>query len=468
MKRLKIIILLILTIFLVNITANALTDRIEIAAVQEYMYESVMTEFYVINEFEDDVSIGSILLRIEGDYMIYYGDLVSGVPDFEDEPVTVEKVYNISPGDTWTGYLRDYPMYEVAVGEVQKTVPAGTFTAMEIELYDGENHDTYIGRTWLADGVGYLGYEGEFLGVTVMEELTSYTHVGGDGYWPMAVGNVYVYDYIEIVLEYNAPYMTITVDGDPAEWSSVLPAVYDPGGDDPSEYDGVDIKELYIARDDINLYMMFNFWDGGPTTEWGGSRTGAYQVYVMPDDDESEEIGYISYYGPEPGFWFLSAINFSFDGTMTACGTVMECSIPLANLGNPSSLFRYSLTIGDMDEPYDKSGMVRVNLATTDLDGDLSSNLPDDYLLLQNRPNPFNPNTQIDYSVPRYGQVNIKVYNILGEEVKTLVDRSQNAGNYSINWDGTNSSNIAVASGIYLYRLEADGKSYTKRMLLLK
>jgi len=178
------------------------------------------------------------------------------------------------------------------------------------------------------------------------------------------------------MLVVNAPYASITVDGNPSDWAPYDPAVEDPEGDDPSDYNGVDIKELYIANDDVNLYMMFSFWDGGPTIAWGGSRTGAYQVYVMTDDDEIEEIGYISYY--EGDFWFLSALNFSFNGTVTACGKVMECSIPLANLGNPSSLYRYSLNIGDMDEDYDKSNMVGVNLAATECCVGLTGNVDGD------------------------------------------------------------------------------------------
>jgi hypothetical protein len=206
-----------------------------------------------------------------------------------------------------------------------------------------------------------LGYEGEYLGVSAYERLTSYTYVGGTGYWPLAVGNELIFETGDSMSVVEAPFATITVDGDPSDWAAYDPAVEDPENDDPSLYDGVDIKELYIAGDDDNLYMMFTFWDGGPTTEWGGSRTGAYQVYVMPDDDDSEEIGYISYYY-DPGIWFLSATNFDFTGTVTACGDVMECSIPLANLGNPSALYRYSLSIGDMDENYDKSNMVGVTL----------------------------------------------------------------------------------------------------------
>ena len=86
------------------------------------------------------------------------------------------------------------------------------------------------------------------------------------------------------------------------------------------------------------------------------------------------------------------------------------------------------------------------------------------YELNQNIPNPFNPSTTISYSINANSSVSIKIYNILGSEVYTLVNARQNAGNYSVSFNGGN-----LSSGVYFYSLIADGKFVgTKRMLLLK
>ncbi len=100
-------------------------------------------------------------------------------------------------------------------------------------------------------------------------------------------------------------------------------------------------------------------------------------------------------------------------------------------------------------------------------------NLPTEYNLAQNYPNPFNPTTQINYQLPQNAHVNLVIYDQLGQLVRQLVNREQPAGSYSIQWDGLNKSGNAVASGIYLYRVEvtisnASTFADTKKMVLLK
>jgi hypothetical protein len=93
---------------------------------------------------------------------------------------------------------------------------------------------------------------------------------------------------------------------------------------------------------------------------------------------------------------------------------------------------------------------------------------PDRYVLAQNYPNPFNPETVIRYQLPRAGKVVLTVYNISGQEVRTLVDRVQPAGYYRVVWDGKDRFGREAASGIYLYRLEAPSFIVTRKMLLLR
>jgi hypothetical protein len=99
------------------------------------------------------------------------------------------------------------------------------------------------------------------------------------------------------------------------------------------------------------------------------------------------------------------------------------------------------------------------------------SEMPSEFKLLQNYPNPFNPSTNINYQLPADKYVSLKVFDILGREVATLVNEFKKTGSYSVEWNGNN-----LPSGVYFYRLVASSneplqtKSYTetKKMILMK
>ncbi|MBD3217041.1 MAG: T9SS type A sorting domain-containing protein, partial [candidate division Zixibacteria bacterium] len=97
-----------------------------------------------------------------------------------------------------------------------------------------------------------------------------------------------------------------------------------------------------------------------------------------------------------------------------------------------------------------------------------SAVVPESYELFQNHPNPFNPETEIAYSLPEETHVNIKVYNIAGQVVSTLVDKVMPAGKHKVNWNGTNQSGARVASGVYFYRMETSSFQKTQKMILVK
>jgi len=94
--------------------------------------------------------------------------------------------------------------------------------------------------------------------------------------------------------------------------------------------------------------------------------------------------------------------------------------------------------------------------------------LPVSYELSQNFPNPFNPSTTINYSVPQHSDVSLVVYNILGSKIRTLVNNSQTQGNYSVVWNGKDDFGNSVSSGIYFYALKAGDISIVKKMILMK
>ena len=100
--------------------------------------------------------------------------------------------------------------------------------------------------------------------------------------------------------------------------------------------------------------------------------------------------------------------------------------------------------------------------STTSVENQFNS-VPSKFLLLQNYPNPFNPTTNIKYNISQSSKVTLKVYNLLGQELSTLVNRDQKAGNYSVNFNAS-----TLASGVYMYRIQAGDYMATKKMILIK
>jgi hypothetical protein len=92
-----------------------------------------------------------------------------------------------------------------------------------------------------------------------------------------------------------------------------------------------------------------------------------------------------------------------------------------------------------------------------------SSIIPIEYSLSQNYPNPFNPTTKINFSIPKQGNVSLKISDVLGKEVMTLINETKTAGNYEVVFDGRN-----LASGAYFFRIESGDFADIKRMVLIK
>ena len=94
---------------------------------------------------------------------------------------------------------------------------------------------------------------------------------------------------------------------------------------------------------------------------------------------------------------------------------------------------------------------------------------PTAFALHQNYPNPFNPQTSIPYDLAESGDVVLRVYNLLGQEVRTLVRDRQPAGRYNVPWSGTDDRGVSVSSGIYFYQVSVAGKFQgARRLMLLK
>ena len=136
------------------------------------------------------------------------------------------------------------------------------------------------------------------------------------------------------------------------------------------------------------------------------------------------------------------------------------------SMGNSNTLVEYSYT----DETPHSSPVVKYRLKMIDFDGSFSYSdivevhtSPLNFELAQNYPNPFNPSTKISWQSPVDSRQTLKVYDVLGNEITTLVDEYRAAGRHEINFDASN-----LSSGVYIYRFMMEGYSETKKMVLLK
>ena len=101
-------------------------------------------------------------------------------------------------------------------------------------------------------------------------------------------------------------------------------------------------------------------------------------------------------------------------------------------------------------------------------EGKIIGNAIKSFTLLQNYPNPFNPSTTIEYQIPKAGDVEVNIYNIAGQLIRTIESSFKIAGSYKVNWNSRNDFNQNVASGIYILSVKYKNSFLTKKLILIK
>lgn len=151
-----------------------------------------------------------------------------------------------------------------------------------------------------------------------------------------------------------------------------------------------------------------------------------------------------------------------FQSTPFAPGEMREVSAHIFPLVNPGTA-NIQIQLGTFDNPNQRFTFDFTAIVQPTSVGNQNGSLAADYYLDQNYPNPFNPSTQINYGLKESGFVTLKVYNILGNEVKTLVNGFRSAGNHTVNFDASD-----LSSGVYFYRLTTDNFTQIQKMILEK
>ncbi|MDP3024373.1 MAG: T9SS type A sorting domain-containing protein [candidate division Zixibacteria bacterium] len=154
----------------------------------------------------------------------------------------------------------------------------------------------------------------------------------------------------------------------------------------------------------------------------------------------------------------LRVLVFSLGGANIPSGPVDLLAIPLEN----------ACTLTILEVVDDKGRVMKAIYGTTGISDQPAHDVPKTFALLPNYPNPFNPETFIEYTLPADCQVTLAVYNILGQKVRTLINEYQLAGLKSVRWDGKDDSGNQVSAGVYFYSIKADNFTQTKKMILLK
>jgi hypothetical protein len=280
----------------------------------------------------------------------------------------------------------------------------------------------------------------------------------------------------------------IKIDGSFNDWQNVTKLNTPPNpsagaGDSPNA--DADYINFWAANDSTNLFLSYQV---------GGSLSASYFYHVFIDIDGNKNTGYVykdsasigaefmvendnlwKYTGTGGSNWSWSQVpgfNKSNNGGRT------EMSIPVKSLfpAAANSEIRLIFQSNSSTAPYD---MMEIDPADytnqfylyklkkfTGIENKSSGSKQLTFNLNQNYPNPFNPGTLISYQIPNSGRVILKIYNVMGQEVETLVNKFQSAGNYTISFNSA--SKGILSSGIYFYHLQVGKYSDTKKMILIK
>jgi hypothetical protein len=209
------------------------------------------------------------------------------------------------------------------------------------------------------------------------------------------------------------------------------------------------------------LQSLTSSFGGHPVSEKHGSLQGWFQSMPLDNDVLSIVVGMLD-----------GSSNVVGAGAIVIPGTITgwtQFTVPIYyDLGSPNPETTI-ITIAILDTSTGESGTIGSMAYVDDITFtspsavEQVSGLPQNFNLSQNYPNPFNPSTKIEYSIPEVSFVQLKVYDILGNEVATLVNEEQSAGTYRADFSGIN-----LASGLYIAKLLAGDYSQTIKMSLLK
>jgi hypothetical protein len=228
------------------------------------------------------------------------------------------------------------------------------------------------------------------------------------------------------------------------------------------------------AKDKDSVYI-WGVWINGPAVggwgntngDWGNGLRENLAKKMFDDGTHGDKVKGDRIYSMQMKFYKDSANNtsgqvfkFGLGAGDNEAGKGGFGNNHVRNIDDADTIATIAEDFGSINPKYYRAWDYTKHTNSVDRVG---SGIPAVYSLDQNYPNPFNPTTTIKYSLPTTGKVMLTVFNVLGQEVMTLVNGVQNAGTYSASFDASR-----LASGMYLYRIEAGSFSAVKKMMLVK
>jgi len=216
--------------------------------------------------------------------------------------------------------------------------------------------------------------------------------------------------------------------------------------------------KLEWAQHPLSCILQSRFEDDRLTidADWEGELGGALFSFACGDTEpfvyQTERTAHLDLFSKfENGI--LTVLICDPEGR-----PILSGNEPLVEIGAPESDGIY-LESAELADVYGNHIMARI------VSGEA---VPEQFELGQNYPNPFNPITTIEFGLPKEGEVSLKIFNIRGQLVRTILDEYREAGYHRLQWDGTNGQGEKISSGVYFYRLKFDGMTATRKMIMLK
>ncbi len=250
-----------------------------------------------------------------------------------------------------------------------------------------------------------------------------------------------------------------------------------PGTINARDYDEGGEGIAYHDLDKNNAGLLYRPDEGVDLSGDGGS---IHVYFIIASEwieytfevEEAGEYKFTPYMATVPGFgnFRMFINNEDVSGKVRVNGTggfinFQPFEVPSVELEAGTHIMRMEFDT-DFDSEkknwlfsFDRVVVERVNGNSDEIE----SSVPSDFTLAQNYPNPFNPTTQINFSLPESGQVNLKVYNMLGQTVQVLVDELRSSGSHTVTFDAS-----SLSSGVYFYQLVFDGIVLSNKMVLMK
>ncbi len=390
-------------------TASGSNDSIYTATIPGVSTDSTMVNFFISSKDNDGLTSYSPSDTVNGNY--FYQVL--------DETLTIRDVQYSPYGSGYSGYNGYYVTLSGIVTADTSDIPGFGTTPLRVYMQDGSgpwtgiligtlgSHGVDVLNLKRGDSVTLNGKIVENFGVTSIDSLTSIVKNSSNNTLP---------DAVTVTTGEIGKNTSGTVSAE--QWESVL----------------IDYQNVTVTDDNAD-------GDSGPVSNNYGEiylndNSGDTRVELQDGNHHYENL------------WDATLANDPLNKQVTLGSTFSELR------GILFYSFGYYKLVPRKDDDF--MGFV------TDVKKD-NSTVPVSFNLSQNYPNPFNPTTMINFSIPKESMVSLKIYNILGQEVKTLVSETKTAGKYTVSFDAS-----SLSSGVYFYTLHAGNFYQVKKMMLLK